>query len=178
MVKFSREVLSHHGGVMPTHYAWFRILKDTEASVDGRTLKQFKEGELHELPVGPSPRHDVGLVLVEQGAAEEVPAPEERNPPTLETVLAAGYSQEAAEGIVAEEARKFANGEKPYGDKEPTEPPEPAPPVETKAEAVEQPKEVIDEQPKEEPVEENKPEVVEQPKVELPESAQPKSKKK
>ena len=40
-------------------------------------------------------------------------------PPDLETVIAAGYSPEAAAVIVAEEAAKAERGEKPYGPNDP-----------------------------------------------------------
>lgn len=45
--------------------------------------------------------------------AEEIPT----GPPDLETVLKAGYSQQAAEGIVATEKAKAEQGIKPYGSK-------------------------------------------------------------
>jgi hypothetical protein len=58
------------------------------------------------------------------GEGEEAPPPStgELLPPTLARVLKAGYSQEAAEKIVAEERRKFIMLEKPYGPNERTAP--------------------------------------------------------
>jgi len=44
-------------------------------------------------------------------------------PPTIDEVLKAGYSQVAAEGIVAEEAGKAQRGELPYGPNAPTSDP-------------------------------------------------------
>lgn len=50
-----------------------------------------------------------------------------RTAPTLEQVLAAGYSPEAAANIVANEQRKFAAGVKPYGPNEDVPPPPESP---------------------------------------------------
>ncbi len=41
-------------------------------------------------------------------------------PPDIDTVIAAGYSREAAAVIVAEEQEKAGRGERPYGPNEPT----------------------------------------------------------
>lgn len=43
-------------------------------------------------------------------------------PPTLETVIAAGYPGAVAAKIVAQEQEKFEKGYKPYGDNEPPQP--------------------------------------------------------
>ena len=53
-----------------------------------------------------------GGTCVVDGAAVAVP-------PTLETVIAAGYSRDAAMAIVAREKRKAERGEKPYGTNDP-----------------------------------------------------------
>lgn len=50
----------------------------------------------------------------------EAPALSAPQPPSLATVVAAGYKPEVAAGIVAAEQAKAAAGEKPYGDKEPS----------------------------------------------------------
>jgi hypothetical protein len=50
-------------------------------------------------------------------------------PPTFEIVLKAGYAEGAAKRIVFEEEAKYAAGEKPYGDKEPTHHPYPGDPT-------------------------------------------------
>lgn len=42
-------------------------------------------------------------------------------PPTLETVMAAGYAEIPAKIIVAQEALKFERAVKPYGDNDPAE---------------------------------------------------------
>ena len=74
------------------------------------------------------------------------PPPDARPaPPTLETVIAAGYSPEVAASIVAEEQAKAAAGYPPYGTNKPTLPaaeiqpgfsePQPEPTPETAAPA-------------------------------------------
>lgn len=65
--------------------------------------------------------YHTGVLMNEDGTpvGSEEPKP---TPPTLETVMASGYTKEAAEKIVDEEAGKAKRGEKPYGDKEPEVP--------------------------------------------------------
>ena len=65
-------------------------------------------------------RH-TGIRVDEMGNPVD-PELETPRPPTLEIVMAAGYTKEVAEKIVEEEAAKARRGEKPYGDKEPEEP--------------------------------------------------------
>ncbi len=59
---------------------------------------------------------ETGVKMNVDGTVFVEPGP---HPPTLETVMAAGYAKEVAEKIVDEEAAKARRGEKPYGDKEP-----------------------------------------------------------
>lgn len=58
-------------------------------------------------------------MMGEEYGEDAEPVSKKPQPPTLETVIAAGYRPEVAEKIVAEEQRKFAAGIKPYGDLEP-----------------------------------------------------------
>lgn len=77
--------------------------------------------------------------VIAEGFAEERPTVLDRQPvvllpPTLEVVIAAGYGREVAEGIVANEQRKFAAGIQPYGDAEDAPAEKPEPPAEEKPE--------------------------------------------
>jgi uncharacterized protein YoaH (UPF0181 family) len=67
---------------------------------------------------------DTGQLIaaqIRQGTKAKKPEKKEKLlPPTLQTVMAAGYAKPAAEQIVAEEKRKFDAHEKPYGPNEPS----------------------------------------------------------
>lgn len=56
-----------------------------------------------------------GQKMNPDGTPVDYPVLDKPKPPTLEEVLAAGYSKEVAEKIVDEEAWKARNGYKPYG---------------------------------------------------------------
>lgn len=66
--------------------------------------------------------HDENAQPVQKHEPESV---EKHQPPSLEQVLAAGYNQEGAEKIVAQERIRFEQGLYPYG--ESTKAPEPTP---------------------------------------------------
>ena len=61
--------------------------------------------------------HHSGIVGIEYDERAQPVQKEEPVPPTVETVLAAGYSKEAAEQMSAIEQFKKDNGIEPYGDK-------------------------------------------------------------
>lgn len=80
-------------------YPWYpRHVKDSE----GRVI-EAKDHIQHGRIIGKKVREDATIV----------------EPPTLETVMAAGYPGHVAEKIVAQEQEKAAKGYKPYGDIEP-----------------------------------------------------------
>lgn len=70
-----------------------------------------------------------GIPMNEDGTPvdSDDPPPGDARPPTLIEVMKAGYAPDVAALMVAEEERKHLAGEKPYGDKEVTFPPDPEP---------------------------------------------------
>ena len=74
-----------------------------------------------------SARDDLEALLRRDAQVTVLHDPRRPAPPTIEVVLAAGYSPEAAEKIVAREQERAAQGLRPYGDNPDPEPAQAAP---------------------------------------------------
>jgi hypothetical protein len=116
----SKEEEAHHTGLEPYEV----VVEPPKAPEPPKVYVPIQ------YPKAVKSRHKNGETVVVKDAREEeyhtgVPVEDDEDepsavlPPTLEKVMAAGYGKEAAQKIVAEEQRKFAAGEVPYGNKEP-----------------------------------------------------------
>ncbi len=79
-----------------------------------------KDGRVH-IARNHHDEHRITGVLVDEEGQPITEEPEELFPPTLEFVMSHGFEKEAAEKIVAEEERKHAAGEPPYGTNQPVQ---------------------------------------------------------
>lgn len=131
LVSNEQEELDADAAGFGAHPSESGATKQTILPTDADTLKAIEEAVTAERQRCAAIAHTWPTgQLVAREIAREIkkrpkPAPSPKAPavkplaPSVETVKAAGYTDEAAKAISEEEARKEAAGEPPYGTKEP-----------------------------------------------------------
>ncbi len=96
LVEIAKESSPRMKAAQPTMLK-VRMLKDAEGSPDGIRVRQYKAGEVHELPAGPWPLMDLGKVFIDMGVGEEVLPESNDTAEKTEQAAAPKAEQEPAE---------------------------------------------------------------------------------